>query len=154
MLNRPLEAPVKVVTFFNFTDMPFVGMWDKVEYPLAAGEKMKMEDWKAKHFAKHLVDQWCFANGKDNRRKEYWFIAKMAECIIESDSASAVTPGAISKLRTDLLADGMNQEYPKESDQLAAQRIVKQQPETVAQTAPKKKMGRPPKVKPDVAPVI
>jgi hypothetical protein len=148
MINRPFEAPVKIVTFFNDTDLDFVGMWDKVEYPIAAGEKMRMEDWKARHFAKHLFDQWCFANGKDNRRKEHWAIEKMASYIIESGNVAATSSGDISKLRTELFSDGVVPSYPKESDQIAAQRIVKQQPEVE-----KKRIGRPPKLK-DAAPQV
>lgn len=125
MLNRPFEAPVSIVTFINDTDMDFVGVWDKVQYPFAPGEKMRMEDWKARHFAKHLFDQWCFANGKDNRRKEQWAIEKMASYIIEDGSSPATSAGEISKLRSHLLSDGVVPSYPTESDQVAAQRIVK-----------------------------
>lgn len=142
MIHRQFEAPVQIVTFFNNTDYDFIGQWDKVEYPIAAGEKMRMEDWKAKHFAKHLFDLWCHHNGKDNRRKEHWAIEKMASFILIGSDTMANTPGEISKLKTDLLSDGMNTVYPKESDQIAAQRIVKQQPD-----AEKKRIGRPPKLK-------
>lgn len=151
MINRPFEAPVKVVTFINDTDYPFVGLWDKVEYPFAPGEKMKMEDWKARHFAKHLFDLWCFENGKDNRRKEQWAIEKMASYIIEGTESMANTPGEISKLRSELMSDGVVPSYPKESDQIAAQRIVKQQPKVTE--APKKRIGRPPKIQ-NAAPVV
>ena len=146
MIHRPFEAPVQIVTFFNTTDSDFVGVWDKVEYPISAGEKMRMEDWKARHFAKHLFDQWSFQNGKDNRRKETWAIAKMAEFIIK-DGSTGTTPGEISKLKTELFSDGVAPSYPKESDQIAAQRIVKSQPEV------KRKPGRP-KLNQDVAPVV
>jgi len=149
MIHRQFEAPTKIVTFFNFTDTDFVGMWDKVEWLIPAGGKQRMEDWKARHFAKHLVDQWCFANGKDNRRKEDFFINKMAEAIIDDGGALATSSGEISKLKSELLSDGMVPSYPKESDQIAAQRIVKEQPQIE-----KKKAGRPPKAKANVAPVV
>jgi len=145
MIHRPFEAPVKIVTFFNDTDTDFVGMWDKVEWLIPAGGKQRMEDWKARHFAKHLFDQWCFENGKDNRRKEEWAIRKMATFIIEDGSSPATTSGEISRLRSSLFSDGVVPSYPKESDQVAAQRIV--------HTEEKKKPGRPKKNQ-DVAPVV
>lgn len=50
-----LEA--KSVVFKNFTDEEFVCSWDGTPYRFAAGKEMYVEDWKAIHFAKHLVDR-------------------------------------------------------------------------------------------------
>ena len=49
-------AEVKSVVFKNFTDKEFVCSWDGVPYRFAPGKEMYVEDWKARHFAKHLVD--------------------------------------------------------------------------------------------------
>lgn len=50
-------AEVKSVVFKNFTDEEFVCSWDSVPYRFPAGKEMYVEDWKAAHFAKHLVDR-------------------------------------------------------------------------------------------------
>lgn len=105
MLNAPFQPPVKIVTFFNFTDADFTGVWDSIPYHFAAGEKMRMEDWKAKHFAKHLADAWCFAHDKQNRRKEQFFADIMAKAIIDNGSSIASNAGEVSKLQTELVGD-------------------------------------------------
>jgi len=106
MANKPFQPPVSIVTFFNFTDQEFTGYWDKTPYHFAPGEKMRMEDWKAKHFAKHLADQFCFSMNKPNRRKEQAFIDIMAKAIIAGDGRTiANTPGEVSKLQTELVGD-------------------------------------------------
>lgn len=51
------KAEVKSVVFKNFTDGEFVCSWDAVPYRFPAGKEMYVEDWKANHFAKHLVDR-------------------------------------------------------------------------------------------------
>lgn len=48
---------VKSVVFKNFTDKEFVCSWDAVPYRFPAGKEMYVEDWKAEHFAKHLVNR-------------------------------------------------------------------------------------------------
>ena len=57
-LDRALsEAMGRIVLFTNFTDKPFVGMWNKQEFKFKPGESKYMEYWRARHFAKHLVNQ-------------------------------------------------------------------------------------------------
>ena len=51
------KVEVKSVVFKNFTDEEFVCSWDGTPYRFAAGKEMYVEDWKAEHFAKHLVDR-------------------------------------------------------------------------------------------------
>lgn len=45
------------VVFKNFTDKEFVCSWDGVPYRFPVGKEMYVEDWKADHFAKHLVNR-------------------------------------------------------------------------------------------------
>lgn len=52
-----MAEEVKSVVFKNFTDEEFVCSWDSVPYRFPAGKEMYVEDWKAAHFAKHLVDR-------------------------------------------------------------------------------------------------
>jgi hypothetical protein len=51
------KEEVKSVLFKNFTDEEFVCSWDGTPYRFPAGKEMYVEDWKAEHFAKHLVDR-------------------------------------------------------------------------------------------------
>ena len=51
------KVEVKSVVFKNFMDEEFVCSWDGVPYRFAAGKEMYVEDWKAAHFAKHLVNK-------------------------------------------------------------------------------------------------
>ena len=46
----------KAILFCNFTDEPFSHTWDSVPYNFPPGQKFMMEDWKARHFAKHLAN--------------------------------------------------------------------------------------------------
>src|SRR3990167_5786600 len=48
---------VKAVKFKNYTERDFSWKFNGVEYHFKAGQEMYMEDFKAKHFAKHLVDR-------------------------------------------------------------------------------------------------
>lgn len=52
-----MAKEVKSVVFKNFTDEEFVCSWDGTPYRFAPGKEMYVEDWKAEHFAKHLVDR-------------------------------------------------------------------------------------------------
>ena len=52
-----MAQEVKSVVFKNFTNEEFVCSWDGTPYRFPAGKEMYVEDWKAAHFAKHLVDR-------------------------------------------------------------------------------------------------
>lgn len=51
------KVEVKSVVFKNFDYEKFVCSWDSVPYTFPAGKEMYVEDWKAAHFAKHLVNK-------------------------------------------------------------------------------------------------
>lgn len=52
-----MATEVKSIVFKNFTSEEFVCSWDGTPYRFAPGKEMYVEDWKAEHFAKHLVDR-------------------------------------------------------------------------------------------------
>lgn len=59
--------------FVNWTKEDFIGYWDSVPYRIKSGAQIYLEDWKADHFAKHLVDLELHRQGKqvnDPRREE------------------------------------------------------------------------------------
>lgn len=53
----------KMVQFTNPFDKDFSWTWDSDPYTFPAGQTVYMEDWKAVHFAKHLVDRELLQNG-------------------------------------------------------------------------------------------
>ena len=55
---------MKAVNFTNFTATDFTYPWDNVEYTFKAGQTTQIEDYKALHFCKHLVDRELYGNGK------------------------------------------------------------------------------------------
>jgi len=56
----------KEALFFNFTDRPFIGYWNGKGRIFKPGAKMYMEEWRAKHYAKHLTNQVLIEIGKEN----------------------------------------------------------------------------------------
>lgn len=51
------EQQLKIVRFVNFTDEDFIGKWNSVPQLIPAGTSVPMEDWRAKHYAKHLINR-------------------------------------------------------------------------------------------------
>jgi len=47
----------QAIQFKNFTDRDFIWSFDSIPYPFKAGQTIYLEEFKAKHFAKHLVDR-------------------------------------------------------------------------------------------------
>lgn len=52
-----MKHSVKMVQFTNFSNEDFSHQWDSVPYQFRAGQTIYIEDWKAAHFAKHLIDR-------------------------------------------------------------------------------------------------
>lgn len=48
---------MKIVTFLNFTNEDFTYSWDSQPHTIKAHEQVEMEDWRANHAAKHLVNR-------------------------------------------------------------------------------------------------
>lgn len=57
---------MKQALFFNFTNKPFTGYWDGKPTTFKAGEKKYMEEWRARHFAKHLTNKVLLEQGKES----------------------------------------------------------------------------------------
>lgn len=47
----------QAIQFKNFTDRDFTWSFDSIPYVFKAGQTIYLEDFKAKHFAKHLVNR-------------------------------------------------------------------------------------------------
>lgn len=67
---------MQAVSFTNYTDQDFTWKFDGIEYTFPAKSSMFMEDYKAEHFAKHLIDRELTVAGKltndVNERKRLW----------------------------------------------------------------------------------
>ena len=50
-------ATKRAVRFTNFSEEDFVGVWDKEEFLIPAGESTMLQEYLALHFAKHLIDR-------------------------------------------------------------------------------------------------
>ena len=91
-------AEVKTVLFRNFSSEKFVGMWNKEEFPFEPNQSMHMEDWMARHFAKHLANRELLRAGMDNdtspKKPEdnVRFMEMFNKAYIEGSESSAVSP--------------------------------------------------------------
>jgi porphobilinogen deaminase len=56
---------MNAVKFCNFTDEDFTWKFDGIVYTFAAGQTIFLEDFKADHFAKHLIDRELNKKGLD-----------------------------------------------------------------------------------------
>jgi hypothetical protein len=68
--------------FVNFSTVSFTHSWDSVPYTFEPGKVYMLEDWKADHFAKHLVDRELMRMGKqvnDTSRQDLLAMALPAE---------------------------------------------------------------------------
>lgn len=78
---------METILFTNWTDEDFIGLWDGVPYPIKKGQSMYLEDWKAKHFAKHLVDRELNKEGKPT--SDPMRIGLEAKCFGESEEVKS-----------------------------------------------------------------
>lgn len=87
---------MKQALFFNFTNKPFTGYWDGKAKTFKPGEKQYMEEWRARHYAKHLTNQVLLDEGKENSTSPKFpdqvpdFINLFNQaCIVEEDQAES-----------------------------------------------------------------
>lgn len=91
-------AEVKTVLFRNFSSEKFVGMWNKEEFPFEPNQSMYMEDWMARHFAKHLANRELLKKGMDNDtspktpKDNVHFMEMFNKAYIEGSESGAVSP--------------------------------------------------------------
>lgn len=48
---------MQAIRFKNFSDESFTHMYDGVPFTFEKGQETMLEDYKAEHFAKHLIDR-------------------------------------------------------------------------------------------------
>ncbi len=87
---------MKQALFFNFTNSPFTGYWDGKPKTFKPGEKQYMEEWRARHYAKHLTNKVLLEQGKENSTSPKFpdqvpdFINLFNQaCIVEEDQAES-----------------------------------------------------------------
>ena len=145
-MRQPEQKPVRIVWFHNFTTKPFTWKWANTPYTFAPGEKMKMEDWKAEHFAIHLVEDYVQSEeGKHLKltgvRKVHGFKKLVESCIIPTEQ-TVDSQGGIQKFHSEMLNDDEPFEDVKQTEKEMLKEAQQENPEVM-----KKKIGRPKKVK-------
>lgn len=76
------KEEVKSRLFKNFTEREFVCSWDGTPYRFKPGQEMYVEDWKAEHFSKHLIDRVMHEQGliiSNLKAREPFIIQAMPE---------------------------------------------------------------------------
>ena len=145
-MRQPEQKPVRIVWFHNFTTKPFTWKWANTPYTFAPGEKMKMEDWKAEHFAIHLVEDYVQSEeGKHLKltgvRKVHGFKKLVESCIIPTEQ-TIDGAGGVAKFHSEMLNDDEPFEDVKQTEAEMLKEAQQENPEVA-----KKKIGRPKKVK-------
>lgn len=95
----------KAIMFLNFTDEQFSHTWDSVPYNFPPGQKFMMEDWKARHFAKHLANFVLNKQGKsvaDPSHKDLMKKAMPDEEGIVASSESELTTKLLNHEQSDV----------------------------------------------------
>lgn len=65
-LETYMENNDRTVVFINWSGHEFTGYWNSIPYKFQAGEKKYMEEWRARHFAKHLANRELLRDGHEN----------------------------------------------------------------------------------------
>lgn len=111
-----MQSTTKAIIFKNFSDEDFTHTWDSVPYTFKAGQEIFMEDWKALHFAKHLVQREL--NKLNRPTNDPSRIGLMKKCM---PTAEAIVASDQSSLQTELLnvdhdSDKLNDSMPKKNN--------------------------------------
>lgn len=80
---------MNAIKFKNFTDRDFTWKYDGLPYTFKAGQEMYLEDFKAHHFAKHLVDQELNRQEKDTGNAK-WREDLLVQCFPSDEVVSVV----------------------------------------------------------------
>lgn len=82
---------MKAIRFTNFSDEDFIGKWDKIEYPIKAGQTIMFEEFKANHFAQHLINRELTRQGIPTNRmleREKMLKKCLGDILAEAESES------------------------------------------------------------------
>jgi hypothetical protein len=100
---------VKQVLFVNFSDEAFTGYWNSVPETFAPGQSKHMQDWLARHYAKHLANRELLKAGlethtspkeKDGKIDDAYFLEYFYKAFIADEAAPERTA---VQLETDVL---------------------------------------------------
>jgi len=102
---------MQAIQFTNFSNETFTHAWDKQEYTFQPGQTIYLQDYLAKHFAKHLIDREL--NKIDKRTNDQLSRqAMMSKCFGNASDA-------MSALKAETEAINLNQEEPKIEEKVA-----------------------------------
>lgn len=113
-----MAKEVKSVVFKNFTDEEFVCSWDGVPYRFAPGKEMYVEDWKADHFAKHLVNRVMY---KTTGGKE----VILTDMVMRNKLLAQALPGEVSITPEEAFDKNAREEVKKKVAEVKAKKTSK-----------------------------
>ena len=65
-VTHPPEKSMKLANFHNISSKSFVGYWNGKAKTFKPGQTVPMEDFRARHYAKHLTNKMLLESGKPN----------------------------------------------------------------------------------------
>ena len=105
---------MQAIQFTNWTTEDFTWKFDGIPYTFKAGQTIYLEDFKAKHFAKHLVDREMNKLGivTDNPKRE----ELEAQCFPSEETITPLEALQINKKEEKKKAKKEEKEYEDLSD--------------------------------------
>lgn len=102
--------------FTNYTSEDFSWKWGGKTYTFKAGKSVYLEDFKARHFAKHLVDRELHKAGKqvDDPSRE----SLLAKCLTSEEASEDATTEVINKNKEMETKKPVAPKAPKESKKI------------------------------------
>lgn len=116
----------KSIYFYNFSDEDFVGVWNKEEMKIEAGESIHLPEYLAKHFAKHLVDRELIKSGKqviDGTRQEVE--AKCFAEVFESETSMKEEVERLNRIKK--ATKKTTKKVAKKATKKATKKVVKEE---------------------------
>lgn len=120
-----MENLERTALFVNFSDEAFTGFWNSQPYEFSPGQSMYMEYWKAKHFAKHLVNRELLKlpegekhQSPKNPEQDPLFMDLFNKAVFDQDHDVAA-----SKVATEVMNMNTDETKPKKSAKKAEKKL-------------------------------
>lgn len=153
MMRKPAERQAVPKLFVNWSDEDFTWSWDSQPYTFRAGQSMVLFDYLADHFAGHLADrEMDKLKIPTNHFTRQNYIDKAIKPIDVPDKP-LVSEGPNAKLQQEILnkeledAQGLKMNLNPE---MVDEKKEREELQKENKIEPKKKLGRPKKVKEEV----
>ncbi len=121
-MDNKIDNKPKMVLFTNWLNEDFIGKWAKVEEMFKSGQSKWLENWKAVHYAKHLVDQHLNNQGTPTSHFTREDLAK--KCFGEDVESSAE-----SNIQSEIY--NKNKELESKPKEEVKESVKQEKPETI-----------------------